>query len=108
MLLELAAWYVDVGDTTVAGRVLEAAGDQPEALYWRAYLSGSAAAGGELLAKANALPPSFVLPFRAEIVPPLQWAAAQGPGLEAEVLPGSGLLGERAARVGRFPPHRAR
>ncbi|MEZ4412891.1 MAG: DUF5107 domain-containing protein [Gemmatimonadales bacterium] len=78
VLLELAAWYVDAGDTAVAGRVLEAAGDAPEALYWRAYLlDDSSATRAELLRRANALSPRYVFPFRPEMVPSLQWAAAQ-------------------------------
>jgi Tfp pilus assembly protein PilF len=79
VMLELAAWYVDVGDTDVARRVLEAAGEAPEALYWRAYLLNTADAdgGAELLARANAMSPRFVFPFRAELVPSLRWATTQ-------------------------------
>jgi Tfp pilus assembly protein PilF len=77
VLFELAAWYVDAGDTAVAGQVLEAAGDAPEALYWRAYLHDSTATRAELLRRANALSPRYVFPFRPEMVPSLQWAAAQ-------------------------------
>ncbi len=79
VLFELAAWYVDVGDTAVAGRVLEAAGDAPLALYWRAYLLDATAAGAALLTGANALSPRFVFPFRREVVPALQWAVAHTP-----------------------------
>lgn len=79
VLFELAAWYVDVGDSAVAGRVLEAAGDEPEALYWRAYLLNSVKAdgGAELLVRANAMSPAFVFPFRSEMVPSLRWAMTQ-------------------------------
>ena len=75
VLLELAAWYVDAGDLSVAGQVLEAAGDQPEALYWRAYLRHGARMDGasELIAQADTLSPRFVLPFRPEMRPVLQW-----------------------------------
>ncbi len=79
VLLELAAWYVDVGDTTVATQVLAAAGEVPEALYWRAYLLEGTSAGEELLRKANAQSPRFAFPFRPETMPSLQWAAAQTP-----------------------------
>jgi len=78
-LFELAAWYVEVGDSTVAGRVLEAAGDVPEALYWRASLLDSTAAGAALLTRANALSPRFVFPFRREMVPSLEWAVEESP-----------------------------
>ena len=79
VMLELAAWYVDVGDADVARRVLEAAGEAPEALYWRAYLLHTADAGGgaELLTRANAMSPRLVFPFRAELVPSLRWATTQ-------------------------------
>ena len=77
MLFELAAWYVDAGDTAVAEQALEAAGDAPEALYWRAYLLDTSADRAELLRRANALPPRFVFPFRPEMVPSLRWAATQ-------------------------------
>jgi len=74
VLLELAAWYADAGDTDVAQRVLEATGDQPEALYWRATLLDNAKAADALIVRANALSPRLVLPFRAEEVPALQAA----------------------------------
>lgn len=79
VMLELAAWYVDVGDADVARRVLEAAGEAPEALYWRAYLLNNAGAAGadELVARADALSPRLVFPFRAELVPALRWATTQ-------------------------------
>lgn len=73
VLLDLAAWYVDAGDVEVAKRVLVAVGDHPEALYWRAYLSGAANAPA-LIERANGLSPRFVFPFRTEMVPVLQSA----------------------------------
>ena len=77
VLLDLAAWYVEVGDFDVARRVLEAAGDQPEALYWRAYLRGAAggADAGELVERANQLSPRLVFPFRPEMVAVLESAS---------------------------------
>jgi tetratricopeptide (TPR) repeat protein len=74
VLLDLAAWYLDVGDVRVAKEVLEAVGDHPEALYWRASLPGIADAGA-LIERANRLSPRFVFPFRTEMVPVLQAAA---------------------------------
>jgi Tfp pilus assembly protein PilF len=78
VLLELAAWYADAGDTLTTRLVLEAAGDQPEALYWRAWLAGGANRAA-LLARANAASPRLVFPFRPEIVPVLRWAVGQTP-----------------------------
>ncbi len=79
VLLELAAWYVDVGDPAVALRVLEAAGDAPVALYWRGFLLDALGRpGGDALAeRATRLGPEFVFPFRPEVVPPLRWATAR-------------------------------
>ena len=73
VLLDLAAWYVEAGDTVVAKRVLTAIGDQPEALYWRAFLSDTAETT-TLIERANRLSPRFVFPFRTEMVPVLQAA----------------------------------
>jgi predicted Zn-dependent protease len=81
VLLDLAAWYVDAGDVAVALRVLEAVRDQPEALYWRAYLSGGdSAASSALVERANSLSPRLVFPFRPEIVPALERAAKNSSG----------------------------
>ena len=74
VLLDLAAWYVDAGDVESARKVLAAIGDQPEALYWRAFLS-SPPDRGVLIDRANRLSPRFVFPFRTEMVPVLQAAA---------------------------------
>ncbi|HKW49423.1 MAG TPA: DUF5107 domain-containing protein [Gemmatimonadaceae bacterium] len=74
VLFELAAWYQDVGDVQVAKSVLQAVGEHPIALYWRASLPGTTEAS-ELIERANRLSPRFVFPFRAEMVPVLQAAA---------------------------------
>ena len=71
-LLDLAAWYLDVADSVVATTVLEAIGDQPEALYWRAALGGQAGAG--LVDRANQLSPRLVFPFRPAVLAALQRA----------------------------------
>jgi tetratricopeptide (TPR) repeat protein len=76
VLLDLAAWYVDAGDVDVARQVLEAAGDQPEALYWRAQLVGAVdgTIAGALVERANRLSPRLVFPFRPEMVVVLESA----------------------------------
>jgi len=74
VLFELAAWYQDVGDVSVAKAVLAAAGEHPVALYWRASLPGASDAR-VLIERANRLSPRFVFPFRTEMVPVLQAAA---------------------------------
>lgn len=78
VLFELAAWYADAGDVDVARQLLTAIGDQPVALYWRAFLPG-AADGPALIERANRLSPRFVFPFRAEVVPVLQAAVHATP-----------------------------
>jgi Tfp pilus assembly protein PilF len=90
-LFQLAAWYQEVGEVAAAARVLEAVGDQPEALYWRAALTGVAradrggrapvvegagAAAAALIARANTLSPRLVLPFRPEVIGALELATA--------------------------------
>lgn len=76
VLFELAAWYADVRETDATTTLLEAAGDQPEALYWRATLLPSvrAAEARALIDRANTLPATRVFPFRHEMLPALQHA----------------------------------
>ncbi|MBK6782146.1 MAG: DUF5107 domain-containing protein [Gemmatimonadetes bacterium] len=76
VLMELAAWYADVGEADLARAILEAAGDHPEALYWRAAL-GPAAERAGLIARADGRSPAMVFPFRPEVVPALEAAVAQ-------------------------------
>jgi tetratricopeptide (TPR) repeat protein len=82
VMLELASWYGDVGDTETASRVLEAAGDQPEALYWRAWLlrTRDGRAGAPVGDHAERR-------------------------LETPLLPCAGVLGMRAHRRGRLAAH---
>lgn len=94
-LFALAAWYQDVGEFSVAARVLEAIGEHPEALYWRAALRANATddarrdraprdhdAGAQpivdalaLIDRANALSPRMVFPFRPQVIEALEQAA---------------------------------
>ena len=73
VLLELASWYADVNEDDVASVILEAAGDHPEALYWRAALLGPdfERESSKLIEAANASSPHLVFPFRAEVIPAL-------------------------------------
>ena len=73
-LLELAAWYTDIGEDTVAARVLAAVGDHPEALYWRAYLARGTSVSDSLIARANAQSPTLTFPFRPEMIPVFAYA----------------------------------
>ena len=75
-LLEVAAWYHDVGQDRAADRVLSLAVDQPEVLYWRAWLRKRL---GELdaasfVTRAETLTPRLVFPFRTETAAVLRWA----------------------------------
>ena len=81
VLLELASWYASVGERQVAGRVLAAAGDQPEALYLRAQLLSEAgdASGNALVERANLRSPRLVFPFRNESADALEHAVRVTP-----------------------------
>ena len=76
VLLELASWYLEVGDVDVARRVLEAVGDHPEALYWRAYLTRGTRQSDSLRTRGDAMSIRFVTPFRPELEPVLAWASS--------------------------------
>ena len=73
VLIELAGWYVDVGDVATAQQVLEALGDHPGALTLRAALAPAADAAA-LLQRADAQSPAFLFPFRPEVIPAFQKA----------------------------------
>ncbi|MFN8573961.1 MAG: DUF5107 domain-containing protein [Gemmatimonadaceae bacterium] len=75
-VLDLTAWYVDVGEIDVAQQLLESLGAQPEALYWRAQLldEPDGPAARALRDQANRLSPRLVFPFRPELLPALQQA----------------------------------
>lgn len=73
-VLETAAWYLSIGDSVVARRVLEALPDHPEALYWRAALGAPDAT--QLIVRANELSPVRVFPFRPELLVALERVAA--------------------------------
>ncbi len=78
VLLELAAWYADAGERTIAAQVLESLGSQPEAMYLRAELLAQrrdSAAARALIDSANALSPRLAFPFRPESRPALELAA---------------------------------
>ncbi|MCL4402957.1 MAG: hypothetical protein M1436_09900 [Acidobacteria bacterium] len=62
--------------------VLEAGPDQATIRYWQAYLlrEKSPAESRRVLARAAALSPYLVFPFRQESIPVFQWAAAAMPG----------------------------
>jgi tetratricopeptide (TPR) repeat protein len=73
VLIELAGWYVDVGDVGTAQKVLEALGDHAGALTLRAALAPAADAAA-LLQRADAQSPAFLFPFRPEVIPAFQKA----------------------------------
>ncbi|MBN1444457.1 MAG: DUF5107 domain-containing protein [Planctomycetes bacterium] len=81
-LLELAAWYRDVGLLDEARQALEVAPQTAMVLYWRAYLEArenvSEIASAALLEKAEEASPERVFPFRPESAEVLRWAASRG------------------------------
>jgi predicted Zn-dependent protease len=76
-LLELAAWYRDLGRPAEAAEVLEVAPQTAEVLYWRAALSGEQTAAAALLREADQAPVDLVFPFRPESAEVLAWAATK-------------------------------
>ena len=81
VLLELAAWYRDLGRVAESARVLEIAPQTAEVLYWRARLADERGepAAAALLAQADAASPALEFPFRAESAEVLSWAAGRSP-----------------------------
>ncbi len=78
-LLELALWYVDVGQGATADDVLALASPQPELLYWRAFLRDRLGANdvAALVARADTLSPRLAFPSRIESADVLQWAMSR-------------------------------
>jgi tetratricopeptide (TPR) repeat protein len=78
-LLELAAWYRDLGRLQEGTQVLELAPPNAEVLYWLARakdLLGDAGAEA-FLQRADEASPRLVFPFRPESAEVLQWAASR-------------------------------
>ncbi len=74
--LELAAWYRGIGRTDDARRVLEAAPQNDEVLYWLAFLQDARhdPAAADTLRRADAAFARLVFPFRSESAPVFEWA----------------------------------
>ncbi len=79
--LEIAAYYLNLGLTADALRLLEIAPDQSEIRYWQAYLlrEKSPEQSQTVLRKASSLSPYLVFPFRQEAIPVFQWAQKARP-----------------------------
>jgi tetratricopeptide (TPR) repeat protein len=77
VFLELAVWYFNLGLESDVATLLSQAPEQPEILYWRAWLaekSNNLQQSVEYLKKADAGSPYLVFPFLPESVEPLGWA----------------------------------
>ncbi len=77
VFLELAAWYLNLGLEKDVTTLLTLAPEQPEILYWLAWLAEKAnnkSQSAEFLEKANAGNPSLVFPYLQESIEPLTWA----------------------------------
>jgi Tfp pilus assembly protein PilF len=79
VLLELAAWYHELGRREEAAVLLELAPPRAMVLYWLARLKDEAGDPGaaEALRKAEAASPEGVFPFRRESAEVLSWAASK-------------------------------
>ncbi len=75
-LLELALWYQEIGQLTTADQLLSYAQPNPELLYTRAFLHDRLGASdvAALVARADALSPKMVFPFRVESADVMTWA----------------------------------
>ena len=80
--LEIAMYYVNLGLTDDALRLLEVAPEQTTVRYLQAYLLREKSPGrsSEILKKAAALSPYLVFPYREESIPVYQWAEKALPG----------------------------
>lgn len=77
--LELAIWYGNLGRFVESDGVLRLAPENPEVLYWRAYLKERTGQPGidEMIRQANQASPHLVFPFRAETADVLTWVAGR-------------------------------
>jgi predicted Zn-dependent protease len=77
--LELADWYLSLGQSEDAFDVLTLAPESPVVLYRMAHLSElrKPGSGKDLVEKANRLSPEMVFPFRANTAEALQWVISQ-------------------------------
>ncbi len=80
--LEIAMYYVNLGLTDDALRVLEAGPEQASIRYWEAYLlrEKTPERSREVLKRAAALSPYLVFPYREESIPVFEWADRILPG----------------------------
>jgi len=78
-LLELAIWYVDVGQPATADQLLALAPANAELLYWRAFLHDRLGLNdvAALVTAAGAASPRLVFPSRIESVAVMEWASRQ-------------------------------
>ncbi|MEO5600720.1 MAG: DUF5107 domain-containing protein, partial [Cyclobacteriaceae bacterium] len=77
--LQLADWYLSVGQPKESIEILSLAPENPEVFYWMAYLNhknqnGQATA---YIEKANNLSPQLIFPFRSTSAEVLNWAVTQ-------------------------------
>jgi Tfp pilus assembly protein PilF len=77
--LQLAEWYLNSGQLDESLEVLNLAPDNPEILYWIAFLKNKLKApdSNEFIKKANALSPELVFPFRSSSAQVLKWVITQ-------------------------------
>ena len=79
--LQLADWYLSVGQPEESLQVLLLAPQTPEINYWIAYLMNLSKEGDgkQFIKKANSQSPELVFPFRSTSAQVLNWAISQTP-----------------------------
>ena len=80
-ILELALQYYNLGRREEALKILDLNSENTKIKLWRTYLlkDSDAAASSTLLSEATKASPNFVLPYRTETLPVLEWAQSQDP-----------------------------
>jgi tetratricopeptide (TPR) repeat protein len=80
--LEMALYYLGLGQREEALELLSLAEPYPMALYWSAYLQREHASGRSeaLLSRAAQASALGIFPFREETIPVLEWALTEDPG----------------------------
>ena len=103
--LEAAIWYARIGCGEESLKLLSVSPSHPMIRFWRAYLLREVdpAMSAQEAAKAEAMSPELVFPFREESIPVLQWAAARATSWKPKYYAGlilwhKGRLDEAAVR----------
>lgn len=90
--LQLADWYLSLGQFQESLEVLNLAPENPEVYYWMAFLNNKLGNGDgkKFIERANNLSPELVFPFRSSSAEVLNWVISQSPNWKPKYY--SGLI----------------